>query len=134
MSLSVTQSTAYARLYLNKNRQNKHSRDRCGMGVNRMVTCLMCIWYIEAERDVTGLELGQLKTANAFPIKVVEAASKVAQLGLAHVVRLSGHELDLHLVDCSLHVGQELLPTDTQGVHCVVGLVHRVDSIGLQLL
>ncbi len=99
-----------------------------------LVTCLVCIWYIEAERDETGLELGQLKTANAFPIKVVEAASEVTQLGLAHVVRLSGHELDLHLVDCSLHVGQKLLPTDAQGVHCVVGLVHRVDSIGLQFL
>lgn len=65
---------------------------------------------------------------------MVETAAEVTQLRLTHLMRVAHHDLHLQLVDGTLDVGQQLLPSQVQRIHVVGSMRYRVHVVRLQFL
>lgn len=69
--------------------------------------------------------IGKLKSHwSALPVlvEVIEGWAELCELLLADALGIPGEDLVLHLVDGAVDGGQELLPSHTEGLHCVLGI------------
>lgn len=53
---------------------------------------------------------------------MIEGWTELCELLLADTLGIPGEDLILHLIDSAVDGGQELLPSHTEGLHCVLGI------------
>merc|ERR1719209_1098300 len=87
-----------------------------------------------AERDQAVLELLWVQPAGPGFVKVVEARAELVQLLLSDALAVPGQDLVLHLVDCPVNGGDQLLPTHSEGLPGVLSVSVLKDKALLDLL